>query len=45
MGGLNDRCGRGKRCIQCFGGKPEGNYYLEDIGIDRGIILKWILKK
>jgi hypothetical protein len=26
-------------------GKPEGKYYLEDLGIDRRIILKWILKE
>ena len=45
LDGLNDTYGRGKRCIQCFGGKPEGKYYLEDLGIDRRIILKWILEE
>jgi len=44
MDGLNVTHGRDKRCIQCFGGKPEGKYYLEDLGIDERTILKWILK-
>jgi hypothetical protein len=30
-----------EKCIQSFGGEPKG----EDVGIDRKIIMKWILKK
>jgi hypothetical protein len=26
-------------------GKPEGQNHLEDLGVDRGIILRWIFKK
>jgi hypothetical protein len=26
-------------------GRPEGTNHLEDLGLDRSIILKWILKK
>jgi hypothetical protein len=44
MDGLNDTYGRDKRCIQCFGGKPEGRYYLEDLRIDGRIILKWEIR-
>jgi hypothetical protein len=32
------------RCIQNSGGKPEGKYHLEGLGLDRRIILKIILK-
>jgi hypothetical protein len=40
MDGLNYTHGRDKKCIQCFGGKLEGKYYLED----GRTILKWFLK-
>ena len=34
-----------ERCIQSFGGKPEGNRHLEVLGVDGRIILKLFLKK
>jgi hypothetical protein len=37
---------RGKRDVnRVFVGKPEGQYYVEDIGISASIIFKWIIKK
>jgi hypothetical protein len=36
---------RQERCIQGLVGRPEGKNYLEDLGIDGRIILKWIFKK
>jgi hypothetical protein len=45
MDGLNDTYWKSERCIQCFGGKLEGKYYLEDLSIDGRIILNWILKE
>jgi hypothetical protein len=35
----------GKRCVQGFGGKPGGRENMEDLGVDRRIILKWFVKK
>jgi hypothetical protein len=33
-----------ERCIQGFGGKPEGKNHLEEAGIDGRIILRWIFR-
>jgi len=35
----------GERCIQGFGGKPEGKRPLKDPDVDGRIILRWILRK
>jgi hypothetical protein len=35
--------GGDKRCIHGLGGRERG--HLEDLSVDRRIILKWILKK
>jgi hypothetical protein len=46
MGAACGTCGREERCIQAFGG---GNLrerdHLEDLRLDRRIILKYIFKK
>jgi hypothetical protein len=34
-----------KRCIQDFGGKPEGKIHLKVSGVDRRIILRWVFRK
>jgi hypothetical protein len=43
MGGA---CGMHGRCANAYRilvGRPEGNYQLEDISVDRRILLKWLL--
>jgi hypothetical protein len=37
--------GVGERCLQGCVGESEGNFPLEDLGVDGTIILEWILKK
>jgi hypothetical protein len=45
MGGSCSTYGGYERCIQSFGGGPEGKKNLEDLGVEGMIILKLILKK
>jgi hypothetical protein len=35
---------RERRCIQVFGGAPQGKYYLQDLDVDGKITLKCMLK-
>jgi hypothetical protein len=37
--------GEGRGAYRILVGRPEGRKHLEDPGVDRRIILKWILKK
>jgi hypothetical protein len=37
--------GGGENCTQVLVGKLKGADYSEDLGVDRMIILKWILRK
>jgi hypothetical protein len=37
--------GERRGSYRVFVGRPEGKNHLENLGIDEGIILKWILKK
>jgi hypothetical protein len=37
--------GRGEKCIQYFGWKFEGKRLLEDLDVNGGIILEWIVWK
>jgi len=39
------RMGRDEKCIKNLVGKPQGKNYLENLGVDGGIILKWIFEK
>jgi hypothetical protein len=39
------RIGEGRSAYRALVGKPEGRNRLEDPGVDRRIILKWILKR
>jgi hypothetical protein len=43
-GGACSTYGREERCVQGFGGVPEGKRYLEDPGKD-GRIIRWIVRK
>ena len=43
--GLLARMGRQKKCIENLVGKTQGKNYLEKVGVDGGMILKWIFKK
>jgi hypothetical protein len=45
MGGVCSTCEQQEGCIQGFGGKPEGSDHVKDLGVDKRIILKWILKR
>jgi len=47
MSGACSTHGRGYKCIQTFSqmGNLKGRDYLEDLGTDLKIILRWILKK
>jgi hypothetical protein len=37
--------GRQEKCIENLVGNSKGNSCLENLGVDGGIILKWIFKK
>jgi hypothetical protein len=46
MGGTCSMYGGQERWVQGFGGgKVRGRDHLEDLGVDRKIVLKWIFKK
>jgi hypothetical protein len=45
MGGACSTYGGQEKCIQCFGGRPEGKRPLGRPRRRWGMILKWILKK
>ena len=45
MGGSYSTYGGHERCIQGFGGGPQGKKNLEDISVEGMIILKLILNK
>jgi len=46
MGGACGTHGRDEKCIQYSGWKIWGRrYHLKDLGVDRRIILKWVLEK
>ena len=45
MGRTFSTYGREERYIQRFSGETEGRNHLEDRGIDRRVILKWIFKR
>jgi len=45
MGGTCGMHGRDKNVYKILVGSPEGNYQLEDIGVDRRILLKWLFNK
>jgi hypothetical protein len=45
MGGTYSMHVGDEKCIQNFVGNPEGRYHLEDLGIDRSVMLKLILWK
>jgi hypothetical protein len=42
MGGACGRHGRDTNAYRILVGRPEGNYQLEDIGVDRRVLLKWL---
>jgi hypothetical protein len=44
MGGECDTYGRQERCVQGFGGEPDGKRPLADLVVEGRIILKWIFK-
>jgi len=45
MGGACRTYGGEERCIQGFGGEPEGRDHLEDPSVDGRIMLRWIFRK
>jgi hypothetical protein len=45
MGGALGRHGTEEKLIQSLAGKMKERNHLEDLDIDRRIILQWILKK
>jgi len=45
MGRVFDTHGRNEECIQNFCHKPNGRINLADLGVDRKIMLKWIIEK
>jgi len=45
MGEGCDMHGRDANVYRILMGSPEGNYQLEDIGVDRRILLKWLFNK
>jgi len=45
MGGACGMHGRDANAYKILVGSPEGNYQLEDIGVDRRILLKWLFNK
>jgi hypothetical protein len=46
IGGECGMCRRGERCIQGLGGgNPMEKGHLENLGMDRRILLKWVSEK
>jgi len=45
MGGACGMHGRDTNAYRILVGRPEENYQLEDIGVDRRILLKWLFNK
>jgi len=45
MGEGCDMHGRDANAYRILMGSPEENYQLEDIGVDRRILLKWLFNK
>jgi hypothetical protein len=45
MGEACDMHGRDANAYRILVGSPEGNYQLEDIGVDWRILLKWLFNK
>jgi hypothetical protein len=45
MGGACGMHGRDANVYRILVGRPEENYQLEDIGVDRRILLKWLFNK
>jgi hypothetical protein len=45
MNGTCSARGGDKKCEKILVGKPEGKAHSEDLGVDKRIILKWILGK
>jgi hypothetical protein len=45
MGWACGTYGRQERCVQGFGGKAREREHFEDLGVDRRLILKWLLRE